>query len=1320
MNIRKLVVATAATFAIVAGSITLPSIASAAPTAPLTPYALDVNNAKAASVVTGYYKYNGLTYFVATTAQYGRAIFSVSSNSAEAPKMVAHFETGDSMGNTDHLFGSGNYLFFTDTRESNGEWAPPYVVNLTTNEITRLQVDGQNVQAQYYGTSFAAVGNKVYFFGTTSNYGNALFYFDTSDASTGYVNSMSSVGSAFSGGATPEKAEEWGSPTLVALGTQLFIRTNSARILQYDTVNNVWAPNLTTNGSTEVTAGSLWGLYDYQGVTGLIYSNSINGTYNNHRFYFLKPNGTIVNLSTFVDTDMVNAAFINFNGKLYFTDAPVQGGTSYLYEISQVDGSRNSINSTVFPGSTSVTITNMTVIDGQLVMIGHTDLNAKDHIYKWSGTGAAVQVGDLGGTADGFFSYPTNGSSYVNYYGIGSVGNQLLVSLYRDPKVGFAPYRVDLNGNATLIRAFNQQSEGSVPTMYCSNSDANNDYILGSIINDTSSYAKTSLTVASESNGKLKYQTYILDGVSKGTLCNFTKIGNSVYFVGAESGYRNDYGLVYHLYKLDADGTLTHNGNFTGWPENTFTDGTYLYYVGVNNDAPYGPQLFQVNPATGESVMLTGTDASGIKDVYGSDAIWGNATPPQIVGNKIYFNATEIETDSQRPYVATIANDGTVSISKLKVSAFGDSYSFVGQYSRMYNFDGQIVYVTGNRSQNYYTVDPVTDELSLLAKPVVRGGGGITQGFLQKINGTIYSLESMWNNRIKAVDSEGGLSYVDVGFEPTRLATLGSYLVAVDDSQDVALFDGTTVTRADGTFGNNGAENIGYNGLVSPRGIYVSQYEYTKFVPWSNYTTASTEPVYYGRLIPQATARLGAPVVEAPAKPLGTLPAFDVTAPNAPTNVKATIGASVVNLTWNAPATGSAVDGYSVTSSPAGGNCEVTGTTAVCSGLTTGTRYTFTVKSINSAGLSGASAPSNQVVGPLLGSVPRLIGNVRVGKTVSINTGSWTPGVTFAYQWKRDNGNIPGATAATYVPVRADYGKKLSVAVTGKKAGFNNVTMTSNADSSSVVKNDTLVVTGKVQQGEKIVADQGSWDDGTVITYQWLSDGQPIDGATKSTYKVGPDDAGHRISVAVTGVLGSNTQTITSTPSAVVAFKKFRGIGRATMNTSLEVYDTACAYTTGTWDSNANFSYQWYRNGVAIDGETWNCYYGIGGDDVNAYFSAVVTASAPGYETVTRSTPRVRAVIKQFGYLDKPQLIGGSTIGSNLTFDLGNVNWWWGWTNISYQWLRNGVPIDGATGDNYTLTSADKYKRVVVRVTVAYPGYATRVLFSTTTDLITK
>lgn len=100
-----------------------------------------------------------------------------------------------------------------------------------------------------------------------------------------------------------------------------------------------------------------------------------------------------------------------------------------------------------------------------------------------------------------------------------------------------------------------------------------------------------------------------------------------------------------------------------------------------------------------------------------------------------------------------------------------------------------------------------------------------------------------------------------------------------------------------------------------------------------------------------------------------TYPGINIGTPLAPSNVSATTdGDRQVTVTWAAPADdgGNVITGYEVTSSP-GGQVDLTsGLTSTVSfaGWPDGTPLAFSVKAINSAGKSDASAPSDPVLLP--------------------------------------------------------------------------------------------------------------------------------------------------------------------------------------------------------------------------------------------------------------------------------------------------------------------------------------------------------------------
>jgi predicted outer membrane repeat protein len=85
--------------------------------------------------------------------------------------------------------------------------------------------------------------------------------------------------------------------------------------------------------------------------------------------------------------------------------------------------------------------------------------------------------------------------------------------------------------------------------------------------------------------------------------------------------------------------------------------------------------------------------------------------------------------------------------------------------------------------------------------------------------------------------------------------------------------------------------------------------------------------------------------------------------PSPPLNPEAAAGDASAEVTWRASATSGSfpVSTYQVTASPGGQGCLTSTLTCTVSNLVNGTAYTFTVKALNGAGWSAASAPSDPV-----------------------------------------------------------------------------------------------------------------------------------------------------------------------------------------------------------------------------------------------------------------------------------------------------------------------------------------------------------------------
>lgn len=196
---------------------------------------------------------------------------------------------------------------------------------------------------------------------------------------------------------------------------------------------------------------------------------------------------------------------------------------------------------------------------------------------------------------------------------------------------------------------------------------------------------------------------------------------------------------------------------------------------------------------------------------------------------------------------------------------------------------------------------------------------------------------------------------------------------------------------------------------------------------------------------------------------------------------------------------------------------------------------------VGSTGDRAYTATWNAVVPPSVSApTPTISGTARVGNTLTVKAGTWTPApVTLKYQWMRNGASISGATGASYTLAAADAQKKVSVRVTGSKTGFTSTVKTSTAKTiaKGVLAAKTPKITGKAKVGRTLKAVAGTWQPAKVtVKYQWYKNGKKISGATKQTYKVKASVAGKKITVKVTGSKTGYT-TVVKTSAAKKAVK---------------------------------------------------------------------------------------------------------------------------------------------------------------------------------------
>jgi hypothetical protein len=197
------------------------------------------------------------------------------------------------------------------------------------------------------------------------------------------------------------------------------------------------------------------------------------------------------------------------------------------------------------------------------------------------------------------------------------------------------------------------------------------------------------------------------------------------------------------------------------------------------------------------------------------------------------------------------------------------------------------------------------------------------------------------------------------------------------------------------------------------------------------------------------------------------------------------------------------------------------------------------------------------------------------------------------------------------------------------------------------------------------------------FTYQWNKNGAAIAGANSPTYSVNPaaQSDGGVYTVTVSNICGSTnsagaTVTIAADPPVITQQPLSQVVKENTNNV---------VFTVGAIGT-APLSYQWFFNGLAINGAT-----------AATYLIPVVATSHAGNYTVQVSNP-IATTSSANATLTVQTLPSftvqpvGQTVPYGNAFTLSaNVT---GTAPFTYQWHKNGVAIAGANANTYTVASS--------------------------------
>ncbi|MDO6482733.1 calcium-binding protein [Shimia thalassica] len=329
------------------------------------------------------------------------------------------------------------------------------------------------------------------------------------------------------------------------------------------------------------------------------------------------------------------------------------------------------------------------------------------------------------------------------------------------------------------------------------------------------------------------------------------------------------------------------------------------------------------------------------------------------------------------------------------------------------------------------------------------------------------------------------------------------------------------------------------------------------------------------------------------------------------------------------------------------------------------------------------------------------------------------------YQWLRDGVAIDGALGESYTLVQADVGHAVSALVS-----FTDDLGTAESleSASGTVANVNDPVQGEVAidgdpiEGQVIYANISGLQDADGLgrfSFQWFMNGEEIPTQITVGLRLEQDHVGQNLTVQASFTDGGGSfETVTSEVITVANLNDLpQGIvvlsGDAVEDRELR------ADVSGITDQDGlgPFSYQWLSNGGEISGAV-GAGFTLGDDDSGRQISVRVTyTDGFGTEETIDSAATTIANVNDLP-TGVPVLEGAAAVGFDLRADTSLISDLDGVGTFSFQWLRDGQEISGATGQSYVPVLEDLDSGLSVRVQYT-DGHGSRETLTSSAQTVT-
>jgi hypothetical protein len=339
--------------------------------------------------------------------------------------------------------------------------------------------------------------------------------------------------------------------------------------------------------------------------------------------------------------------------------------------------------------------------------------------------------------------------------------------------------------------------------------------------------------------------------------------------------------------------------------------------------------------------------------------------------------------------------------------------------------------------------------------------------------------------------------------------------------------------------------------------------------------------------------------------------------------------------------------------------------------LIVGDAATYSVDVTNSCGTVTSNAAALVVNCP----VPVITGQpttqtLNVGGNVTFSVSA--TGAT-SYQWKKAGVNISGATTSSYSITGLISGDASAYTVDVTNACG---TVTSTA-ATLVVNCPVPVITSQPSGASLALAGTTTLSVTATgaISYQWRKNGTNISGAITSSYN---------IASAIVGDAGAYTVVVTNACGSVTS-----STANITVNCPVPVITSQPSYTTIDTGAILNLSvtgtgvtsYQWYKDSIAVSGQTSSTLSITGATVSNNGIYTVVLTNSCGNVTSSSVTVAINcpSPVITIQPTASTTVSAGATVALSVSFTSAST--------VTFQWKKDGVNISGATTSALNLPS---------------------------------